>query len=275
MNIFKAKKEKPFTELRINRVLKSFWTLNDELQPQNNVTFVREIDATGMEKLRDKVLLSSGVKPSYTALIVKASAIVLSEYSYANRIILGTSFFKRMVQFNSCDIAVAVERNVPDLEDLVVVETIYDSNKKTVAEITQELKGFTVAALENNPHSRWSLFYRLLSRIPVFLTKWILRMPKYSPSLWLKHRGGACFVNSPAKYGIDFLVVNHLWPLTVSFGWVKERPFVVKGELAVRKTMPLIIIFDRRVMTGAPAARYFNRLAQILENAEEEIGPKY
>jgi pyruvate/2-oxoglutarate dehydrogenase complex dihydrolipoamide acyltransferase (E2) component len=35
--------------------------------------------------------------------------------------------------------------------------------------------------------------------------------------------------------------------------------------------MPLIIIFDRRIMAGAPAARFFNRLAQMLENADSEM----
>ncbi|OGF44255.1 MAG: dehydrogenase [Candidatus Firestonebacteria bacterium RIFOXYC2_FULL_39_67] len=273
MNTSKAKKEKPFSVFRSNRILQSFWTLNEEMQPRNKVTFVREIDASAMEKLREKLLQTSGVKPSFTAIIVKAAAIALSEFPYTNRGIFGPSFFKRLVQFNSYDIAVAVERNVPDAEAVVVVETIYDSNKKTLDAVTQELKGF--ADVKSESTERWSLFHTLLSRLPVFLSKWILRMPKYSPSLWLKHRGGACFVNSPAKYGIDFLVADMLWPLTVSFGWIKERPFVVKGELAVRKTMPLIIVFDRRIMAGAPAAKFFNRLALILENAEEEISAKY
>jgi pyruvate/2-oxoglutarate dehydrogenase complex dihydrolipoamide acyltransferase (E2) component len=76
-------------------------------------------------------------------------------------------------------------------------------------------------------------------------------------------------VNSPAKYGIDQIVVDQIWPLTVSFGWVKERPYVVDGEVTARKTMPLFIIFDRRIMAGAPSARFFNRLAEILENATE------
>jgi pyruvate/2-oxoglutarate dehydrogenase complex dihydrolipoamide acyltransferase (E2) component len=78
-------------------------------------------------------------------------------------------------------------------------------------------------------------------------------------------------VNSPAKYGIDLIVVDQIWPLTVSFGWIKERPIVVNGEIKIRKTMPLIIFFDRRVMAGAPAALFFNRLAEILEKATSEL----
>jgi hypothetical protein len=95
-------------------------------------------------------------------------------------------------------------------------------------------------------------------------------MPRYSPGMWTQHRGNACFVKLPAKYGVDLIVADMLWPLTVSFGWAKERLAIINGELAVRKTM-LIIIFDRRIMAGAPSTRFFNRLAQILENADSEM----
>ncbi|KAF0221868.1 MAG: dehydrogenase catalytic domain-containing [Geobacteraceae bacterium] len=265
----KGKNPKAYDVLNSNRIARSFWTLNDEMRPVYNVTFVREIDATSMGNLRTTVQKTTGIKPSYTTLVVKAAAIALKEFPTANRAILGLSFFKRLVQFNSIDITVAVERNVPGAEAVVLADTIYNIPTKSLEDITKELHELTEADFDSNP--RWRLFYSLLSRLPVFITKWLIRLPRYFPGMWTKHRGCACFVNSPAKYGIDFIVADMLWPLTVSFGWIKERPLVVNGELTVRKTMPLIIIFDRRIMAGAPAARFFNRLAEILENAEKEL----
>jgi hypothetical protein len=256
----------PFHVLPANRVARAFWTLNDEMRPAHKVTFVREIDASAMELLRQATATTTGIKPSYTAIIIKAVTLALQEYPYANRAILGLPFCKQLVQFSDVDITVAIERDVPGAEAVVLADTITDPRNKSLTAITEELRGFSVATVDTNP--RWRLFYSLLSRLPVCISRWLIRMPRYSARMWSQHRGGACFVNSPAKYGIDFVVADMIWPLTVTFGWVKERPLVCDGAVVARKTMPLSIIFDRRIMAGAPAARFFNRLAEILENTE-------
>ncbi len=253
----------------VNRISRSFWTLNREMNPANKASLFREIDATAMDCVRQKLLETHGVKPSYTALIIKAVSISLAEFPYANRAILGPFFFRRMIQFNNMDITIAMEKNVPQAEAVVLADTIRDVDSKSLNIITNELQSLSKADMADS--SRWKLFFTLLSRVPVFLSMWILRSPQFLPVQWVKHRGGACFVNSPAKYGVDFVVADMIWPLTVMFGWVKERPIAIDGKVEVRKTTPLSIIFDRRIMAGAPAARFFNRLAEILENAEEEL----
>ncbi|WP_432821232.1 2-oxo acid dehydrogenase subunit E2 [Trichloromonas sp.] len=255
--------------IRPNRIACAFWSLNQEMTPAHKVNFVREIDATAMDRLRQETHNGEGLKPSYTALIVKAATIALKEYPYANRAILGPPFFRRIVQFNNMDITVAIERNVPQAESVVLADTILDTDRKSLVQITRELQHSLTADAEQHP--RWKLFFTLLSKMPVFLSRWVIRAPRYLPNEWVKHRGNACFVNSPAKYGIDFVIADMIWPLTVMFGWVKERPIAIDGKVEVRKTMPLSIIFDRRIMAGAPAARFFNRLAEILENADCEL----
>lgn len=262
-------KKQKWHYLPINHISKAFGSMTNDLKPANKVTFVREIDASSMDVLRNQVAIAEGVKPSYTALIIKAASIALKEFPYANRAILGFSSVERVVQFTNMDITVAIEKNVPGIESIVLADTISDTNLKSLVQITRELQNSLNSDFDNNP--RWNLFYKILNRLPVFLSKWVIRLPKFSPQLWSKHRGNACFVNSPAKYGVDFIVADMLWPLTVSFGWIKERPIAIDGKVEVRKTMPLIIIFDRRIMAGAPAARFFNRLAEILERATEEI----
>lgn len=256
--------------LRTDRITKAFWTLNSELKPETRVAFERMIDATELDQVRSRVEGETSIKPSYTALIVKAASIALKEYPYANRALVGFPFCRKLVQFGSMDITVAVERTVAGAEEhIVLADTIYDVDKKSLPEITKDLQVLTKADFDTSP--RWKLFYNILTKLPVFISRWIIRMPEFFPSLWVKHRGNACMVNSPAKYGIDLIVVDQIWPLTVSFGWIKERPIVINGELKIRKTMPLIIFFDRRVMVGAPAARFFNRLAEILEHASVEL----
>ena len=56
-----------------------------ELDYSQTVTLVAEVDLSEIEKLRDHL---GAERPSYTALVVKALAIALREFPYANQRIL-------------------------------------------------------------------------------------------------------------------------------------------------------------------------------------------
>lgn len=247
-----------------SRMESSFWTMNDEMNPANKVSFVREIDATQLDLFRAKA-----GSPSYTALVAKAASQVLKEFPYANRTILQGIFGKYIVAFETTDIAIAVEKAVPNAEAVVYAHIIRDVENKDCLELHQDLARVADPELSKTM-PRWVNFLKIMQGLPTFLARHLIGAPRYSAKLWQEHRGGACFVNSPAKYGVDFLVADMIWPLTFSFGWIKERPWAVGKKVEVRRTMPLIMIFDRRIMQGALAAKAFNRFAEILEKAEFE-----
>ena len=249
-----------YKNMKTNWAAKSFWSMNDEMHSEYKATFVREIDATPLDLVRNNNLLAGGIRPSYTALIVHAAAQILREFPNANRAILGPFFWKRLVQFKDIDITVAIEKSIEGAEAVVLAHTIRSCESQSVAEITADLQ----SALKTET-DRWQLFSRVLNYIPPALCKWILRSAVFFPDQWINHRGGACFVNSPAKYGVDFIIADMLWPLTFTFGQVKERPIVINGKVEARRTIPLTMIFDRRIMQGAIAARIFNRYCEILE----------
>ena len=249
-----------YKNLKSNWAAKSFWSLNDEMHSEYKATFVREIDATPLDFVRNRNVLADGTKPSYTALIVQAATQILKEFPIANRAILGPFFWKRLIQFTEIDITVAIEKGIEGAEAVVLAHTIRSCDRRSVADITGDLQ----SALKTETE-RWQLFSRALNFIPPVFCKWILRSSVFLPSQWIQHRGGACFVNSPAKYGVDFIIADMLWPLTFTFGQVKQRPIVINGTVEARKTIPLTMIFDRRIMQGAIAARIFNRYCEILE----------
>ena len=246
-----------------SQMSQTFWSMNEEMNPRNKVTFVREIDVTRLDLLRDKY-----GKSSYTALITKAAACVLKEFPYANRAIVPGLFGDRIIQFENADITIAVEKNVPDAEAVVYAHILREADELNASEIHQELKTL-VDSNQSESIQRWLMFLKILKTVPTFIAKRVLRLPRYFTSEWVKHRGGACFVNSPAKHGVDLLVADMLWPLTFSFGWIRERPWASEGQVCVRKTAPLIMIFDRRIMQGALAAKVFARFCNLLENADE------
>ena len=250
-----------YNYIRSSWAAKSFWSMNDEMHSEYKATFVREIDATAMDFFRNSNVLANGLKPSYTAMIVQTAAEILREFPAVNRAIFGPFFWRRLVQFSDIDITVAIEKSVVDADAIVLAHTIRACQDRSVAQITADLQ----AALKTET-DRWLLFSRVLNYIPPFICKWLLRSAIYLPAQWVQHRGGACFVNSPAKYGVDFVVADMLWPLTFTFGQVKQRPIVIAGKVEARNTIPLTMIFDRRIMQGAIAARVFNRYCELLEN---------
>ena len=89
------------------------------------------------------------------------------------------------------------------------------------------------------------------------------------PQLWVAFRGCAAWVNAPSKAGADFVATTWPWPLTFSFGIVKARPFVIDNQVVVKETIPLVLVFDRRIMGGGPASRLFAEFQKLLIQCEE------
>lgn len=229
--------------------------LNKENIPEARVIAIREIDLSSVERARkNAVSLSTPdtIKPTYTSFIAKATAQVLKEMPQANRITMETFFFKRIVQLKNTHVSVAVERN--DSENNsggAYVYTIYDTDKKYLSEISQEISGLASLTLESiDPRLiRWK---QMMDGVRLTPFAWILRtviwFHKNIPSQYVKNRGGAAMISSPSKYGVDFIAAHWPYTLGISFGFAKERPWVESGQLVVRKTMYITLAFDRRIV---------------------------
>lgn len=243
-----------------------------EIRPGNTVSFAAEVDLTEVETVRASAAATGGRKPSYTSFVVRSVALALKEFPYANRRVhhRWVPFSgARLQKFCRCDVAVAVERDFPGSEMSVFIDIIRDADRVALDEITGSLHALATCDVTTN--AQWREFTGIITGLPVWLTKLLLRLPCFFPRAWVKWRGGAVLVSSPAKYGVD--VVSGTWshPLGVSFGLVKPRPVVHDGEVVARTTFILTVNFDRRVMAGAQAARFFRRIVERLERAESEL----
>ncbi|MFB6196338.1 MAG: dihydrolipoamide acetyltransferase family protein [Haloplanus sp.] len=59
-------------------------------------------------------------------------------------------------------------------------------------------------------------------------------------------------------------IVNHPEVAILALGEIKERPRVVDGDVVARQTLPLSLSVDHRVVDGAVAARFTNRVMELL-----------
>jgi pyruvate/2-oxoglutarate dehydrogenase complex dihydrolipoamide acyltransferase (E2) component len=244
-----------------------------EIRPGNTVTFLSEIDLTEIEQLRQSL---GDRRPSYTAFVAKAVALALREFPYANRRISRRAWLPfagpRLQKFNHCDIAVACERNEPGTEVATFADVLRDADQLSLIEISQWLHALNTCDLQSN--RQWRTFQSIITRLPHWLSTLLIRIPYFFPSLWDKYRGASVLISSPAKYGVDVVAATWSWPLGISFGLVKERPVVRAGQVVACPTFMLTLNFDRRVMAGAQAARFFHRLTELLEHAATELEPQ-
>lgn len=238
------------------------------------VNFFAEVDLSRIEAYRrDPANESGGRRVPYTAFVVKATARALREFPYANarlfprfpKFLLGTS----TVRFTRADMAVAVERSQPGMEGTAFCDILRSADERSLGEISDWLQVLSQATPENN--QQWREFSRTIERLPRWLASLAIRMPCFLPSYWVKYRGGAAVVSSPAKYGVDAIGATWVWPVGVSFGLVKDRAVVRDGQIVACPTFMLTMSFDRRLMAGAQAAHFFRRIVDLLESPENEL----
>jgi pyruvate dehydrogenase E2 component (dihydrolipoamide acetyltransferase) len=79
-------------------------------------------------------------------------------------------------------------------------------------------------------------------------------------------QGGTFTITNVGVIGGEYAtpIVNHPEVAILALGRVAERPRVVDGEVVPRHTLPLSLSVDHRVVDGAVAARFTNRVMELL-----------
>jgi pyruvate dehydrogenase E2 component (dihydrolipoamide acetyltransferase) len=87
--------------------------------------------------------------------------------------------------------------------------------------------------------------------------------------------GGTFTVTNLGMFGVEGFtpVINLPECCILGVGKIVRKPVVVDdgapdggARVAVRPTMTLSLVFDHRVIDGAPAARFLDRIAQLIED---------
>lgn len=235
-----------------------------EVKAGNTICFLYEIDLTELEKYRRSV--TAPVRPSYTAILAKTLSIALREFPYANARFynwFGIPFTWRVQRFKTVDVAIAVEREVEGYPNATFIDVVRDVERKDVPELASGIRALADATVENNP--QWRDYFKLVTKVPAPISLLLLRLPVWLPGAWVKYRGGASLISSPSKYGVETLVGWWPYPIGVTFGLAKPSVKVKDGVVTVVPTLRFALNWDRRLMAGAQAARFFARMVELLE----------
>ncbi|MGO2532216.1 dihydrolipoamide acetyltransferase family protein [Arthrobacter rhombi] len=79
---------------------------------------------------------------------------------------------------------------------------------------------------------------------------------------------GTFTLNNYGVFGVDgsAAIINHPEVAILGVGRIIDRPWVVDGELAVRKVTELTLTFDHRVCDGGTAGGFLRYIADAIEN---------
>jgi pyruvate/2-oxoglutarate dehydrogenase complex dihydrolipoamide acyltransferase (E2) component len=243
--------------LERNHYLSTQAGLVKEWRDQDVVAFSQLVDFTGVERVRDARQSEGRPKPSYTACII--ASIVRALKDHPKRLVYRGLSGYRWVQFEQIDIAVGTEVTEGDL-DLAYASIIRNVDQLGVDGIANALVQVASAPSESPQLKR-------LKRFPAAVVSVLARGTGMHPKLWVQFRGGSCAITSPAKYGVENILVKSCWPLQFAFGKVKARPMVVDDQCVPRQSAMLSPSWHRELTTGAVAARFFEQVVRQLEES--------
>lgn len=190
------------------------------------VTLFREVDASALMRLRER-LQGEGVEATYSDILVRVCAEALRRHPEANAR-LGEGAIEWLGEVN-VGLAVDTERGL-----LVVV--IKGADGKSLREIAQERARLVEAA----------------------------RSGRIGPD---DLTGGTFTITNLGMYGVEGFtpVINLPECCILGVGRIVKKPVVVGDEVVVRPMMTLSLVFDHRVIDGAPAARFLDTIARLVE----------
>jgi len=243
--------------LRRNHYLSTLVGLVKEWRDQDVVAFSQLVDFTAVERVRARRQSEGRLKPSYTAFVMASIARALKDHPKLNRFVYRSLTGYRWVQFEHIDMAVGVEVIEGDL-DIAYASVIRNVDELGLGGIAEALSQLASAPADD-------LQLKRLKRFPAALVAVLARVTRLHPKLWVRFRGGSCAITSPAKYGVESVLVKTCWPVQFAFGKVKARPMVVDDRCVPRESAVLSMSWHRELTTGAVAARFFEQVVQQLE----------
>ena len=166
-------------------------------------------------------------KVSYNILIAEAAGKALKEFPYMNSRLSGDELW----EMKSINIGIAV-----DTERGLLVPVVKDVDKKSIEVLHKEFSELAERALAG----------------------------KSTPQ---DLEGGTFTITNLGAQEIESFVpvINLPECAILAVGAIMPKPVAVGEAVAVRKMMALTLVFDHRIVDGAPAAKFLQRIKHLLE----------
>jgi pyruvate/2-oxoglutarate dehydrogenase complex dihydrolipoamide acyltransferase (E2) component len=218
-----------------------------------------EMDVTQARRLIREERARTGEGLSFTAFVMAClgRAVDQDKSMQAYR-----AWGERLVIFDDVDVNTMFEVEVNG-QKIIRPHIIRAVNKKPMEEIHREIRAFQAGHGQGN-EARFIDWFVLL---PGFLRRFFLRILCRNPHWW-KAMSGTVALTSVGMFGQGggwgIPVSNHT--LQITLGGIAERATLVDGQMENRELLGVTISFDHDLVDGAPAARFAQRLKELIES---------
>lgn len=226
---------------------------------KHTVIGLLEVDVTDARRILRDHKSRTGEAVSFTAFVIAClgRAVAAHKAVHAYR-----DWRNRLVLFDEVDISLPVER-IQAGQPVVLQTVIRAANRKSVREIHGEIRALQAKELGDTAWGRWLRWYVL---VPGPIRRWLMRLAAARPNT-LKQLNGTVLVTSVGMVGQvsgwGIPLAGH--SLAVTVGGIEEKPVLRDGELRNRPHLRLTVTFDHDIIDGAPAARFIQRMAELVE----------
>ena len=185
-----------------------------------------EVDVTELVRIREK-LKAAEKKVSYTDMLIKITSAALRDVPILNSSWTDEGVFIKQ----DINIGMAVA-----LDEGLIVPVVRNADMLSLEEI----------------HAR---------------TRELIDKVKQGALEQYEMEGGTFTITNLGMFDIDSFtaIINQPESGILAVGRIKETPAAVNGEVEIRPLMTLSLTYDHRVVDGAPAAKFLQRMKQYIE----------
>ena len=200
-----------------------------------HVTHHDEVDVTELVEARSElkeVAAERGISLSYMPFVMKACVDALREFPMVNAMLDEEA--EEIVQKNYYNIGIATATDAG-----LMVPVVRNADAKNLLQLSSEMNELVEKARE-----------RSISREEMQV--------------------GTFTITNVGAIGGEYAtpIVNHPEVAILALGAIKEKPRVMDGEIVPRQVMTLSLSIDHRVIDGAIAAQFTNRVEEFLQNLQ-------
>lgn len=227
------------------------------------VTLVYEFDLTETLPILERAR-GAGAPVSLTALLVKATGLVLERHPRLNRHVFHRWGRRFEVALDDVSCTLIIGRQGPGGEDVLFPVLVRRPDQLSIPEIHGIVRHHKAEPLEHLPQMA---AFRKIQRLSWLGRKYFSYKARSDPRFYARYYG---------SYGLASNVARDWGPVAgggvantgIAFfpGVIRDVPRVVAGEIRVRRVLHLGVVADHFLLDGADLARAMESLRSLLES---------
>ena len=236
---------------------------------KNLIRGLVEVDITRARRFLREEKARTGETLSFTAFVAACLGQAVAENWQVQA---SLNWRGQIVLYDEVDVSILVEREHGGRK-FPVAHIVRAANRKSVRAIHEEIRAEQAKPMSGKEVQQ----VRILTLLPSFVRQISLIYISKHPRLRKQYMGTVGLTaigmfGNRGGWGLD--VPFH--SLGVVVGGIATRPALVEGKVEAHEYLSLTITFDHALLDGAPAARFTQRLCDLIEDAygllESEVG---